>query len=136
MASKASTRASVVTNLDELRRRTLRRDLPRARRGRELIKEAQPDLFGTRASCHRFNANQMRLLLAGLAYTLMTRLWAIALHGTELAPCSARDDPRAPAQDRRAGLRNTRRIRLALASHHRGRATSTCWPRIGWRPAP
>ena len=38
------------------------------------IKEAQLDLFGTRASCHRFAANQLRVLLAALAYTLMQRL--------------------------------------------------------------
>jgi len=30
------------------------------------IKEVQLDLFGTRASCHKFLANQFRLLLAGL----------------------------------------------------------------------
>ena len=33
------------------------------------IKEAQLDLFGRRASCHRFHANQLRLLLACLLYT-------------------------------------------------------------------
>jgi hypothetical protein len=38
------------------------------------IKEAQLDLFGTRASCSRFIANQFRLLLAALTYTLMQRL--------------------------------------------------------------
>lgn len=48
------------------------------------IKEAQLDLFGTRASCHGFEANQFRLLLAALAYTLMHRLRRIALVGTEL----------------------------------------------------
>ena len=42
------------------------------------IKEAQLDLFGTRASCSRFIANQFRLLLAALAYTLMQRLRALA----------------------------------------------------------
>jgi hypothetical protein len=30
------------------------------------IKEAQIDLFGTRASCHRFEANQFRLLLVNV----------------------------------------------------------------------
>ena len=37
------------------------------------IKEVQLDLFRTRASCSRFQANQFRLLLAALAYTLMQR---------------------------------------------------------------
>jgi len=41
------------------------------------IKEVQLDLFGTRASCHRFLANQFRLLLAALACTLMQRLRAL-----------------------------------------------------------
>ena len=35
------------------------------------IKETQLDLFGARASCQRFKANQFRMLLAALAYTLM-----------------------------------------------------------------
>jgi hypothetical protein len=49
------------------------------------IKEAQLDLSGRRASCHRFQANQLRLLLAALAYTLMINLRRRALQGTELA---------------------------------------------------
>lgn len=43
------------------------------------IKEAQLDLFGTRASCRRFLANWLRLMFAALAYTLMQWLRAIAL---------------------------------------------------------
>lgn len=38
------------------------------------IKEAQIDLFGRRASCHKYAANRLRLLLAALAYTLMIHL--------------------------------------------------------------
>ena len=53
------------------------------------IKEAQLDLFGTRASRSRFMANQFPLLLAALAYTLMQRLRALALQGTELERASA-----------------------------------------------
>jgi hypothetical protein len=53
------------------------------------IKEAQLDLFGTRASCSRFIANQFRLLLAALAYTLMQRLRALALQASELERASA-----------------------------------------------
>ena len=44
------------------------------------IKEAQLDLFGRRESSHRYQANQMRLLLAGLAYTLMINPRRLALH--------------------------------------------------------
>ena len=48
------------------------------------IKKAQLDLFGRRASCHHLQANQPRLLLAALAYTLIINLRRLALEGTEL----------------------------------------------------
>ena len=86
------------------------------------IKEAQIDLFGTRASCHRFEANQFRLLLAALAYTLMHRLRAIALVGTELERAAASTIRVRLLKIGAAILRNTRRIRLMLASHHPMRA--------------
>lgn len=82
------------------------------------IKEAQLDLFGTRASCHRFEANQLRLLLAGLAYTLMQRLRTLALHGTELQRASAATIRVRLLKIGAAILRNTRRVRLMLTSHH------------------
>lgn len=53
------------------------------------IKEARLDLFGTRASCHKFLANWLRLMFATLAYTLMQRLRDIALQGTELVHATA-----------------------------------------------
>jgi len=86
------------------------------------LKEAQIDLFGTRASCHRFEANQFRLLLAALAYTLMHRLRAIALVGTELERAAASTIRVRLLKIGAAILRNTRRIRLMLASHHPMRA--------------
>jgi hypothetical protein len=49
------------------------------------IKEQQLDLFADRTSCHRFVANQFRLLLSSAAYTLMQSLRRTALVGTELA---------------------------------------------------
>jgi len=48
------------------------------------IKE-QMQLFSTRTSCHHWWPNQFRLLLSGMAYVLLERLRALALHGTELA---------------------------------------------------
>lgn len=82
------------------------------------IKEAQLDLFGRRASCSRFAANQLRLLLAALAYTLMINLRRVGLQGTELErACTA--TIRTKLLKIGAGvLRNTRRVRLFLASHH------------------
>jgi hypothetical protein len=82
------------------------------------IKEAQLDLFGRRASCHRYWANQLRLLLAALAYTLMVQLRRQALHGTELAnACTATIRTRL-LKIGAAIVRNTRRVRVMLASHH------------------
>jgi len=82
------------------------------------IKEAQLDLFGTRASCSRFVANQFRLLLAALAYTLMTRLRELALHATELERASAATIRCRLLKIGAAIVRNTRRVRVMLASHH------------------
>lgn len=82
------------------------------------IKEAQLDLFGTRASCHRFAANQFRLLLAALAYTLMQRLRELALRGTELERASAATIRVRLLKIGAAIVRNTRRVRILLASHH------------------
>lgn len=49
------------------------------------IKEQQLDLFADRTSCHKFLANQFRLLLSLSAYVLVQALRRTALCGTELA---------------------------------------------------
>lgn len=82
------------------------------------IKEAQLDLFGTRASCSRFLANQLRLLLAALAYTLMVRLRQLALQASELERASAATIRVRLLKIGAAVLRNTRRVKVMLASHH------------------
>jgi hypothetical protein len=86
------------------------------------IKEAQLDLFGTRASCHKFLANWLRLMFAALAYTLMQRLRDIALQGTELAHATTSTIRARLLKIGAAILRNTRRVRILLASHHPLRA--------------
>lgn len=86
------------------------------------IKEAQLDLFGTRASCSRFIANQFRLLLAALAYTLMQRLRALALQGSELERACAATIRVRLLKIGAAIRRNTRRISVMLASNHPLRA--------------
>ena len=48
------------------------------------IKEQQLDLFADRTSCHRFLANQFRLLLSSAAYVLVQALRRTALGGTDL----------------------------------------------------
>ena len=82
------------------------------------IKETQLDLFGTRASCHRFLANWLRVMFSALAYTLMQRLRELALANTELAKASAATIRVRLLKIGAAVLRNTRRIRILLASHH------------------
>jgi hypothetical protein len=94
------------------------------------IKEAQLDLFGTRASCSRFIANQFRLLLAALAYTLMQRLRALALQDTELQRASAATIRVRLLKIGAAILRNTRRVRVMMASRSAAiDASLREWPR-------
>jgi hypothetical protein len=40
--------------------------------------------FATRTSCHYFQGNQLRVLLAALGYVLIERLRALTLQGTAL----------------------------------------------------
>ena len=87
------------------------------------IKEAQLDLFGRRASCHLFWANQWRLLLAALAYTLMINLRRHALVGTALANACTATIRVQLLKIAAAIMRNTRRVRVMLASNHPMRAT-------------
>lgn len=82
------------------------------------IKEAQLDLFGRRASCHKFQANQLRLLLAALAYTLMINLRRLALVGTELERACMATIRVKLLKIGAAIVRNTRRVRVLLASQH------------------
>jgi hypothetical protein len=49
------------------------------------IKEQQLGLFADRTSCHKFLANQFRLLLTSAAYVLIEHLRRVGLTGTELA---------------------------------------------------
>lgn len=85
------------------------------------IEEVQLDLFGTRAGCQKFLANWLRLMWSALAYTLMQRLRTLALAGTELAQASAATIRVRLLKIGAAILRNTRRIRVMLASHHPSR---------------
>ena len=52
------------------------------------IKNQQLDLFATRTSSQRLAANQFRILLSGLAYTLFEGLRRMALGDTQLAHAS------------------------------------------------
>jgi len=81
------------------------------------IKEAQLGLFATRTSCQYFNANQFRILLSALAYTLVERLRALALRDTPLAKAQIHTLRNQLLKLAAVITRNTRRIRLYLASY-------------------
>jgi hypothetical protein len=75
----------VVTNLTEPSPEKVYDGLYTARGDMEnRIKEQQLGLFADRTSCHKFLANQFRLLLASAAYVLIDHLRRTALAGTEL----------------------------------------------------
>ena len=81
------------------------------------IKEAQVGLFATRTSCHVLRSNQLRMLLAALGYVLIERLRALALQGTELATAQVDTLRIKLLKVAAVVIRNTRRIRLYLASN-------------------
>ena len=80
------------------------------------IKEQQLDLFADRTSCHRWWANQFRLLLASLAYTLMESIRRLGLNGTELARAQCGTIRLKLLKIGAVIVRNTRRVRLLLSS--------------------
>ena len=80
------------------------------------IKEQQLDLFADRTSCHMWWPNQFRLLLSGLAYTLLEALRRLGLDGTELANAYVGTIRLKLLKIGAVITRNTRRIRFLLSS--------------------
>ena len=76
------------------------------------------DLLGPHAGCHRFWVNQLRLPLAALAYTLMSNLRRHALAGTKLAKACTATIRVKLLKIAAAIVRNTRCVRVMLASNH------------------
>jgi hypothetical protein len=86
--SKGSNPRFVVTTLsaEERDARTLYEDVYCARGDMEnRIKEQQMCLFADRTSCATMRANQLRLWLSSVAYTLLVALRQFGLQGTEMA---------------------------------------------------
>jgi hypothetical protein len=80
------------------------------------IKEQQLALFADRTSCHGWWANQWRLLLSSLAYTLMEALRRLGLAGTELARAQCGTIRLKLLKIGAVLVRNTRRVRFLLAA--------------------
>ena len=78
------------------------------------IKEQR--LFADRTSCHRWWPNQFRLLLASVGYTLMQAIRRLARKNTELANAQVVTLRLKLLKIGAVMLRNTRRVRLLLAS--------------------
>ena len=86
--AKGSNPRFVVTSLsaEKLDARTLYEDVYCARGEMEnRIKEQQMCLFADRTSCATMRANQLRLWLSSVAYTLLAALRQLGLQGTEMA---------------------------------------------------
>jgi hypothetical protein len=82
------------------------------------IKEQQLYLFADRTSCHNWWPNQLRLLLASLAYILMERLREHALAGTQLAAATVETIRLKLFKIGAIIVRNTRSIRIMFSSSY------------------
>jgi len=82
------------------------------------IKEQQLDLYADRTSAHQWWANQMRLLIAALAYALIQAIRSIALAATDFARATAATIRLQLLKIGAIVWRNTRRVRLDLSSHY------------------
>lgn len=80
------------------------------------IKEQQLDLFADRTSCMNWLPNQLRVLLSGLAYTLMEAVRRLALTGTKLARACCGTIRLKLFKIGAVIVRNTRRVHLMLSS--------------------
>lgn len=106
----------VVTNLVGSPER-IYRQIYRARGEMEnRIKEHQLQLFSDRTSCHRWWANQFRLLLSSLAYVLVERFRTLTLKGTALARAQAHTIRLELFKIGAVITCNTRRVRVHLSS--------------------
>ena len=81
------------------------------------IKEQQ-FLFSDRTSCHRWWPNQFRLLMSGLAYTLVNGLRRLALKGTELAKAQVNTIRLKLFKVAAIVVKNTRRLRFLLPENY------------------
>lgn len=85
------------------------------------IKE-QMMLFADRVSAHRWWANQWRILLSALAYTLMVGLRRLALRGTALAQATCATLRLKLVKIGAVIVRSATSVRVHLSSHHPCRA--------------
>jgi len=80
------------------------------------IKAQQLDLFADRTSCMNWVPNQLRMLLSGLAYTLIEAIRRLALKDTELVKASCGTIRLKLFKIGAVILKNTRRIQMLLST--------------------
>ena len=80
------------------------------------IKAQQMDLFADRTSCTNWVPNQLRILLSGLAYTLIEAIRRLALKDTDLFRSSCGTIRLKLFKIGAVVLRNTRRVQMLLSS--------------------
>jgi len=80
------------------------------------IKAQQLDLFADRTSCTNWIPNQIRLLLSGLAYTLIEAIRRLGLQNTELSTASCGTIRLKLFKIGAVLLKNTRRVQMLLSS--------------------
>lgn len=80
------------------------------------IKAQQLDLFADRTSCMNWVPNQFRMLLSGLAYTLIEAVRRLALKNTELVKASCGTIRLKLFKIGAIVLKNTRRVQMLLSS--------------------
>lgn len=85
----------------------------------------QFQLFADRASCHRWWANQFRLLLSSCAYVLVDALRRLGLKGTTLVKAEVNTIRLRLFKIGAAIVRNTRRVRFLLSSSYPHQALFT-----------
>ena len=80
------------------------------------IKAQQLDLFADRTSCMNWVPNQLRMLLSGMAYTLIEAIRRLALKNTELMKASCGTIRLKLFKIGAIVLKNTRRVQMLLSS--------------------
>jgi len=81
------------------------------------IKQQQTDMFADRVSCHDFLANQFRLLLSGIAYTLFIELKKTYLPDSKLGRSYCKTLRIKLIKVGAVVIKNTRRIQFLLSSY-------------------
>ena len=106
----------VVTNLDGKGQHLYERLYCARGEMENRIKEQQLGLFADRTSCHKWWPNQLRLLLASLAYVLIAAIRRIGLTATDMARAQCTTIRLKLFKIGAVVTRNTRRTRFMLSS--------------------